>query len=166
MFLGRIFGKSDGEIIAWTLGKCDSEYLHKQIIVVNRLAEMGSCYGFDSQEGICDNMAFLGFSAILQHFPDSQAAQRWMQMEDDVVTIGDLWSFFVKENDINPESVRYKPGYDHTFFTWLLQQDLASGYGFGLSLTACLAESRLPEKLAGEYNSFLNDSRSNPISEG
>lgn len=120
----------------------------KLIRIVNLLSQMGTAFGqgsiddqvrFESPSGRLKNNALLGYKAILQHFVDSAPAETWMQFFDTAETVGDVYAFFLQENQLTLEADAYAlPGYDAAFVEGVLTVQLGQrkGVRFAINQTA------------------------------
>lgn len=132
---GVAAGKSMDEVgsdVFALMSKEEIEHLGKGIRIVNLLIQMGEAFGRgtiheqtdfrDDGSGKLRNHAFLGYMAIAQHFVDSSPAKQWEAFFEAAETIGDVYEFFLAENDMNLEDYAYPmPGYDIFFVEEVLK---------------------------------------------
>lgn len=104
--------------------------LAASVCIVNLFAAMGKVFGLgDAREQmeageLVKNRAFLGFSAILQHYVDSASAKRFEAMFISAETNGDVWRYFLAENEIDADEVKQLPGYEEAFFSEWLEESM------------------------------------------
>jgi hypothetical protein len=154
--VGRWKGHDEQVIVKNALGsKEDIQALARTVMFVNAFDRMGKLFNLQPDSETNYNMALLGWAAILQHYPDSEPAKRWMVLFDTAQTFEDLWLFFLKENKIDPRRVEFLTGYDPQFFCWLLQQQITPNHGFGINLEVSCAYGSVPDQTRNEFALFL-----------
>jgi hypothetical protein len=99
----------------------DVEALGKGICVVALFSSLGKVYGLKDpcdreEDEPLENMAFLGYAALLQHYVDSEPAKRFSAFFNSVETNGDALRFFLDENKLEDDVIRYHKDYEHDFF--------------------------------------------------
>lgn len=119
---GKVAGKSQMEIGA-ELFKMTPEEAHdlgKLIHITALLTQMGSAFymgGTEEQMAMNEsrtrqrNHAFWGYRAIVNHFVDSVPAKKWEAFFDNAETIGDVYRYFLQENDLTYDEASGLVGY-------------------------------------------------------
>lgn len=104
--------------------------LATSVSIVSLFAAMGKVFDLgDIHEQIkagelVKNRAFLGYSDILRHNVDSTSAKRFEAMFISAETNGDVWRYFLAENEIDASEVERLPGYEEAFFSEWLEESL------------------------------------------
>jgi hypothetical protein len=135
---GVAAGKSMDEVgadVFALMSKEEIDDLGKSIRVVNLLIQMGEAFSLGTIHEQTDfrndglgklrNHAFLGYMAIAQHFIDSSPAKQWEAFFAAAETIGDVYDYFLQENEMNLEDYAYPMlGYDILFVEEVLKTRL------------------------------------------
>lgn len=104
----RLFSLTNNETVSLLFDEKKLDELERQIILMSLMDKMGQLYGLHATVDSNHNKAFLGLSAILQHYVDSDEAKLFWDFYCNACTVKDVWNFFLTENELRPESVKFK----------------------------------------------------------
>lgn len=134
---GEAAGKSMDEVGAEVFARMSPEeidHLGKDMRIVNLLVQMGSAFQLGDIHQQTDlrsdawnklrNHAFYGYMAIAQHYVDSEPAKQWEAFFEAAETIGDVFRYFLQENDLTFDEASGINGYSILYVEELLKTRL------------------------------------------
>lgn len=92
----------------------------KLIVIVNLLTQMGYDFNMGTieqqsmrrfDEPLLVNHAFYGYRAVIQHYVDSEPAKKWEAFFASAETIGDVYRYFLEENNLTYDYASSLPSY-------------------------------------------------------
>jgi hypothetical protein len=123
---GKAAGKSAREVGKAVFAKMSQEEiesLSKTIRLINLLVQMGHAFEMgeieqqnnwvngDRRSLRLTNHALFGYLAICQHYVDSEPAKKWQRFFDEAQTIGDVYAYFLQENNLTYDEASGLVGY-------------------------------------------------------
>jgi hypothetical protein len=137
----------------------DIQDLGKQIGIVNLFLRLGEFYELadpteQAQDNPLENLAFLGYAACMQHFVDSKPAIRFCEFFNAAQTNGDVLRYFLQENGLNDEDIRFHADYEHAFFQEWKQMQISPR--FALNRSSYDAQIAAAEREHSETEEKLN----------
>jgi hypothetical protein len=123
---GVAAGKTVMEVGHEVFGQMSQEEMEefgKLVTVINLLIQMGTAFHFGTLKEQNDwedgdrstlrlrNHALFGYMAVCQHYVDSGPAKKWEAFFAEAETIGDVYRYFLQENNLTYDEASAIPGY-------------------------------------------------------
>jgi hypothetical protein len=154
-FYGKLTNKTEEEIGRNLIpSQKDMEVFSRNVVLLNLIMKMGELFYANHT----DNKALVGIACIFRNEFGTEEAIRWESLYNDAKTIQDVWDYFLTENKINVERVKFNHSYDDDFFKWLLSKEVTLDFGFGVDFNRAYENANNKQKLETEAVNFRSGS--------